>query len=144
MKAHVYSGPHYGKLHEVLDYNQYSQLVTVQYRGDTFAVPRVDVDLLPSLCPAPITKAATVSPVTWRDCKTDPPDADLTVLVFDPTNDGEIVWLGWKDAECWYWSEGHTIKNPTLWAELPYPEAARNCSKTPVANPPGESKAQLT
>jgi hypothetical protein len=80
MKAHVYSGPHYGRLHEILAYNRFSRLVTVRYRGDTFAVPRIDVETpeCPQ-CGGPLNESRTHCPHCFtvdadeaRNCSKEP------------------------------------------------------------------------
>lgn len=40
--AVVYSGPHYGRTHKII--RRTGNLVWVNYRGDTFAVPACDVE----------------------------------------------------------------------------------------------------
>ena len=59
----------------------------------------------------------------WRDAETDPPDADITVLMaFDPDADLQFdVDMGWLDADGWHYAEsgGSPRLLPKWWTDMP-------------------------
>lgn len=61
----------------------------------------------------------------WIDPKLFLPDAEKTVLLFDPI--AQDIWLGSLDTdefgnEIWIDLYGRELENISLWAELPYPD----------------------
>jgi hypothetical protein len=46
------------------------------------------------------------------------PDADITVLMFAPTND-DPVWPGYLDGTEWRYVNGSVASQPIAWAEMP-------------------------
>ena len=55
----------------------------------------------------------------WRDAETDPPDADITILLaFDPVL-GLDVELGHYDGERWNCPEYLDVPVPKWWADVP-------------------------
>lgn len=48
----------------------------------------------------------------------EPPDEDVTVLIFDAAAEGESVWPGYLDGRRWRYADG-LIANPTHWRDMP-------------------------
>jgi hypothetical protein len=55
----------------------------------------------------------------WHDCTTNPPDDEITVLLYDPSAD-ERAWPGWREAGQWFWSDGSEAQ-PKSWRHFPDP-----------------------
>jgi hypothetical protein len=61
--------------------------------------------------------------ITWHDVPDELPGDDRIVLV-KPNDESEAVWLGWHDADGWYYDSGGEIEDGVKrWAEVPTGEA---------------------
>lgn len=60
-------------------------------------------------------------PIQWVDSQQQLPDDTATVLINHPSED-EPVWLGYHEADQWYWVDGQQIPHGwvTHWADLPF------------------------
>ena len=54
---------------------------------------------------------------SWTRCEDDLPDADQTVMIYDPDED-EPVWVGYLDGETWRTAEGNRAA-VTHWMPMP-------------------------
>lgn len=55
--------------------------------------------------------------IQWHPVS-EPPDSDITVLLFSPQAD-EPVWPGYLDGARWRYSDGLLANPPTHWADMP-------------------------
>jgi Protein of unknown function (DUF551) len=53
----------------------------------------------------------------WTRCEDDLPDADQTVMIYDP-DEPEPVWVGYLDGETWRTAEGSRAA-VTYWMPMP-------------------------
>jgi hypothetical protein len=54
--------------------------------------------------------------ITWKPVA-EPPDSDMTVLLFDPAA-SEPIWLGYLDGDTWRFIDCMPAE-PTHWADMP-------------------------
>lgn len=57
--------------------------------------------------------------ITWRRLQDAMPDADLTVLLFMPTDEDCPAWPGYWDGEIWRLADGMPAPNVVAWADMP-------------------------
>lgn len=57
--------------------------------------------------------------IQWRSVGDEYPDADTTVLIYDPELEGETVWPGAWDDQARAWVVDGFECSPTHWAPMP-------------------------
>jgi hypothetical protein len=65
-----------------------------------------------------MSEKITVEQIIWHRVEDRLPDDDMVVLI-SLLDDGEPVWMGWRDQGVWRQIDGSTVDRVIAWSVLP-------------------------
>ena len=77
--------------------------------------------------------------ITWIDVSIEKPDSDLTVMLFNGSEESFQVWMGHWTGEEWCYIDGGTA-TPSHWAEMPAGPVDAACRAASVGDSRRESR----